>query len=115
MSRDAANLVFAIALGALGFEASMAFGLFFQPSWAKGWPGVPEATAIGIGFGTMAFVIVVTAPGLLAPLYQRLAARAPPGRLGRPVLVGLSVVILALAGLVAVAVFQFFSANWSVP
>lgn len=61
MSKAMANQTFSLSLVVLLSELVIAFGLFFQPSWAIGWPfGVQPDVAMKVGTVGMLFIVVLT-------------------------------------------------------
>lgn len=69
MSKTTADKIFYLALAALGIELFLSFGLFFQPSWSKGWPFASPQVAVAIVASLVVFAIQVTLLALTAPLW----------------------------------------------
>jgi hypothetical protein len=112
MSRTTARKVFFYCLLAIFCEFYVTFGMYFQPSWAKGWPGgIAEKTAIGTGFGAMGFAWSISLLGLAAPMAARLIEFLPE-RWRTVAWLTLFTLAFFLALTAACAVFQWLYVNW---
>ena len=76
MSKKTGLTILCWSASAFILDFFVSCALFFQPSWAVGWPGeISPAMLFACGAGLAVFVAVVSLAGMLAPLCSLIESR----------------------------------------
>src|SRR5436189_1650899 len=112
MSRQTGFRILLVSLLALLAEPFLLFPLWFQPSWAKGWPGLSQEGVIAGFCAVLVVMNVQLLVGLTAPLCARLGERGGARNVGWRYYAALAILGVMAGTALGIPAFQLVLGSW---